>query len=27
LHRQELEIINMIYCQVMSGKELSDYLP
>ena len=27
LHRQELEIINMIYCQVMSGEELSGYLP
>src|SRR3984957_16422785 len=27
LHRQELEIINMIYCQVMSGKELFGYLP
>ena len=27
LHRQELEIINMIYCQVMSGEELFGYLP
>ena len=27
LHRQELEIINMIYCHVMSGEELSGYLP
>jgi nicotinamidase-related amidase len=27
LHRQELEIINMIYCHVMSGEELLGYLP
>jgi nicotinamidase-related amidase len=27
LHRQELEIINMIYCQVMSSDELLGYLP
>ena len=27
LHRQELEIINMIYCHVMSGEELFRYLP
>jgi len=27
LHRQELEIINMIYCHVMSGEELLAYLP
>jgi len=27
LHRQELEIINMIYCHVMSGEELIAYLP
>ena len=27
LHRQELEIINMIYCHVMSREELSGYLP
>lgn len=27
LHRHELEIINMIYCQVMSSEELSGYLP
>jgi len=27
LHRQELEIINMIYCNVMSGEELLAYLP
>jgi biuret amidohydrolase len=27
LHEQELEIINMIYCQVMSSAELVDYLP
>ena len=27
LHRQELEIINMIYCQVMSADELLGYLP
>ena len=27
LHRQELEIINMIYCHVMSGEELFGYLP
>jgi nicotinamidase-related amidase len=27
LHRQELEIINMIYCHVMSSVELLGYLP
>jgi len=27
LHRHELEIINMIYCHVMSADELMDYLP
>jgi len=27
LHRHELEIINMIYCHVMSGEELLAYLP
>ena len=27
LHRQELEIINMIYCHVMSSAELLGYLP
>jgi nicotinamidase-related amidase len=27
LHRQELEIINMIYCHVMSAEELFGYLP
>ena len=27
LHRLELEIINMIYCHVMSGEELIAYLP
>jgi biuret amidohydrolase len=27
LHRQELEIINMIYCHVMSSEELVGYLP
>ena len=27
LHRKELEIINMIYCHVMSGEELLAYLP
>ena len=27
LHRHELEIINHIYCQVMSGAELLGYLP
>jgi len=27
LHRQELEIINMIYCHVMSASELLGYLP
>lgn len=27
LHRKELEIINMIYCHVMSANELFDYLP
>ena len=27
LHRQELEIISMIYCHVMSGEELFGYLP
>jgi nicotinamidase-related amidase len=27
LHRHELEIINMIYCHVMSGDELLGYLP
>jgi nicotinamidase-related amidase len=27
LHRQELEIINLIYCHVMSGEELIAYLP
>jgi nicotinamidase-related amidase len=27
LHRHELEIINMIYCHVMSGDELVGYLP
>ena len=27
LHRQELEIINMIYCSVMSTNELMSYLP
>jgi len=27
LHRQELEIINMIYCQVMTADELIDFLP
>ena len=27
LHRHELEIINRIYCQVMSGDELMPYLP
>jgi biuret amidohydrolase len=27
LHRHELEIINMIYCQVMSADELLGYLP
>jgi biuret amidohydrolase len=27
LHRQELEIINMIYCHVMSREELFAYLP
>lgn len=27
LHRHELEIINMIYCQVMSGDDLLGYLP
>jgi len=27
LHRQELEIINMIYCHVMSCEELFGYLP
>jgi len=27
LHRHELEIINMIYCHVMSGDELLAYLP
>ena len=27
LHRHELEIINMIYCHVMSSSELLGYLP
>ena len=27
LHRHELEIINMIYCHVMSAAELTGYLP
>jgi nicotinamidase-related amidase len=27
LHRRELEIINMIYCHVMSCEELLEYLP
>jgi nicotinamidase-related amidase len=27
LHRHELEIINRIYCHVMSGDELLGYLP
>jgi hypothetical protein len=27
LHRHELEIINMIYCHVMSSSELFGYLP
>jgi len=27
LHRQELEIINHIYCQVMRTDELFGYLP
>jgi nicotinamidase-related amidase len=27
LHRHELEVINMIYCNVMSGAELMQYLP
>jgi nicotinamidase-related amidase len=27
LHRHELEIINMIYCHVMSGDDLLGYLP
>jgi nicotinamidase-related amidase len=27
LHRQEMEIINMIYCHVMSSDELFGYLP
>jgi nicotinamidase-related amidase len=27
LHRQELQIINMIYCQVMRRDELLAYLP
>jgi nicotinamidase-related amidase len=27
LHRRELEILNMIYCSVMSAKELEGYLP
>lgn len=27
LHRHELEIINMIYCHVMSSEELTGYLP
>jgi len=27
LHRHELEIINMIYCHVMSAAELAGYLP
>jgi nicotinamidase-related amidase len=27
LHRHELEIINRIYCHVMSGEELLSYLP
>lgn len=27
LHRHELEIINMIYCHVMSSEELLSYLP
>jgi nicotinamidase-related amidase len=27
LHRHELEIINLIYCHVMSGDELMSYLP
>ena len=27
LHRRELEIINMIYCHVMSCEELLGYLP
>jgi nicotinamidase-related amidase len=27
LHRNELEVINMIYCQVMSSEELLGYLP
>jgi biuret amidohydrolase len=27
LHRNELEVINMIYCHVMSGEELLGYLP
>jgi biuret amidohydrolase len=27
LHSHELEIINMIYCHVMSGAELAGYLP
>jgi nicotinamidase-related amidase len=27
LHHQELEIINMIYCHVMSGDDLLGYLP
>jgi len=27
LHRNELEVINMIYCHVMSSEELFGYLP
>jgi len=27
LHRRELEILNMIYCSVMSAEELEGYLP
>jgi biuret amidohydrolase len=26
LHRHELEVINMIYCQVLSSRELADFL-
>jgi nicotinamidase-related amidase len=27
LHRKELEIINMIYCHIMSAREFCDFIP
>jgi biuret amidohydrolase len=27
LHRKELEIINMIYCHIMSSQEFCDFVP